>query len=127
MAYSRDEAVGIVHGFLRKTSLRHRVRRAFLFGSSVWGHPKEHSDIDLAVVLETSPVPSGTGFGESFEIFHEAQEYNSALEVVCFTLEEFESDSATLVRRIKKEGLEIPVGAEILSPARETPPCGSMT
>lgn len=112
MAYSRDDAVRIARGFLRKASLRHRIRRAFLFGSSVWGRPKEYSDIDLAVVLETSPVPSGTDFDESFEIFHEAQEHNSALEVACFTLEEFESGSVTLVRWIKKEGLEIPLAME---------------
>lgn len=107
MAYSRDDAIRIARRFLEQAAFRHRVRRAFLFGSSVWGLPAEHSDIDLAVVLDISAASEASEFGEAFEIFHEAQEYNSALEVVCFTLEEFESDGAALVRRIKKDGLEI--------------------
>ena len=112
MAYSKDDAVRIACGFLREAALRHRIQRAFLFGSCVWGHPAEHSDIDLAVVLDPSPVSESTGFGEDFEVFHEAQKYNSALEVICFALEEFESDSGALVRRIKKDGLEIPLTME---------------
>jgi predicted nucleotidyltransferase len=122
MAYSRDDAVRIASGFLREAALRHAIRRAFLFGSYAWGLPAEHSDIDLAVVLGPSSGSESAGFGESFEIFHEAQKYNSTLEVVSFTLEEFESDDAALVRRIKKEGLEVPVGREIPSPDRETLP-----
>lgn len=92
--------------------MRHRIQRAFLFGSLVWGHLSEHSDIDLALVLESSRVPPGPGCGDTFEIFHEAQEYNSALEVVCFTWEEFEDESVALARRIKKEGLEISLTME---------------
>ena len=107
MAYSRDDAVNIARDFLQHAVRRHKIRRAFLFGSSVWGQPAAYSDIDLALVLDASRTPDSLGFGEAFEIFHEAQEYNSALEVVCFTVEEFQDDSAGLIRRIKKEGLEI--------------------
>lgn len=122
MAYSKNNAVEIARGFLKEAVLRHRIRRAFLFGSFVWGRPTEHSDIDLAVVLETAPASDSAGFGEGFEIFHEAQKYNSALEVICFTFDEFESDDATLVRRIKKDGLEIPLtmeGAKLRTPDAE--------
>ncbi|MFQ5871997.1 MAG: nucleotidyltransferase domain-containing protein [Candidatus Geothermarchaeales archaeon] len=107
MPYSRDDAIRIARRFLGEATFRHRIRRAFLFGSCVWGRLAEHSDIDLAVVLDISTASEASEFGEAFEIFHEAQEYNSALEVVCFTLEDFESDGAALIRRIKKDGLEI--------------------
>jgi hypothetical protein len=46
-------------------------------------------------------------FDESFEIFHEAQEYNSILEVVCFDQGEFDRDGGTLVRKIKKDGIKL--------------------
>lgn len=112
MAYSRDDAVTIASGFLRDAARRHRIHRAFLFGSSVWGRPAAYSDVDLAVVLEPSPVSGHPGVGEAFEIFHAAQEYNSALEVICFTVEEFEDETAPLVRRIKKDGLEIRLSSQ---------------
>ena len=114
MVYSRTDAVGIAGSFLGRVSRRHRIRRAFLFGSTVWGSPRKYSDIDLAVVLEPSPAASGSSYGEAFEIFHAAQEFNSALEVVCFTPQEFDEDGGSLVRRIKKAGLELPIPAEPL-------------
>jgi hypothetical protein len=46
-------------------------------------------------------------FGEDFKIFHEAQKYNSRLEVVCFAQEEFDRDGGALVRLIKKEGIKL--------------------
>lgn len=107
MAYSRDDAVRVAREFLKRAAMRHRIHRAFLFGSCVWSRPAEHSDIDLAVILEASPVWEGSSVDEQFEIFHEAQEYNSLLEVICFTREEFENDGGALIRRIKKEGLEL--------------------
>lgn len=107
MAYSRDDVVRIAREFLQRAISRYRIRRAFLFGSYAWGRPTEYSDIDVAVILEPSPASQSSSFDEQFEIFHEAQEYNSALEVICFTPEEFEDDGRALMRRIKKEGLEL--------------------
>jgi hypothetical protein len=40
-------------------------------------------------------------------IFHEAQKYNSLLEVVCFVQEEFDRDGGALARLIKKEGIKL--------------------
>ncbi len=48
-----------------------------------------------------------TYYEETFEIFHEAQEFNSLLEILCFREEEFESDGGTIVAQIKKEGIRI--------------------
>jgi len=109
MAYSKDQAIAIALEFLRGAAGRHRIRCAFLFGSTVWGHPQAYSDIDLAIVLEEGADASQTPFGEAFAVFHEAQEFNSALEVVCLSEAEFADDSQSLVRRIRKEGLELPL------------------
>lgn len=46
-------------------------------------------------------------YDEYFKIFHEAQGYNSLLEVGCFNKEEFDWDGGTLVRQIKKEGIKL--------------------
>jgi len=107
MAYSRDDAIRVAREFVQRAASRYRIHRAFLFGSYAWGVPAEHSDIDLAVVLETSSGSRGAGVDEEFELFHEAQESSSLLEVICFSREEFESDGGTLIRRIKKDGLEL--------------------
>jgi len=40
-------------------------------------------------------------------IFHKAQEYNSLLEVVCFTQGEFDQDGEALAQLIKKEGIRL--------------------
>lgn len=109
MAYTKDQAVAIALEFLRGAAGRHRIRRAFLFGSTVWGRPQAYSDIDLAIVLEKSADASRMPFGEAFAVYHEAQEFNSALEVVCLSEAEFADTSQTLVRRIRTEGLELPL------------------
>ncbi len=110
VVYSRADAVRIASEFLVAAARNHRIRRAFLFGSTVWGRPTAYSDIDLALVLENSRESGAAGQGEDFELFHAAQEYSSALEVVCFTVQEFEEDGG-LIRRIKQAGLELPIAA----------------
>jgi hypothetical protein len=109
VVYSRADAVRIASEFLAVAVRNHRIRRAFLFGSTVWGRGTVYSDIDLALVLESSPEPGEPGQGEEFELFHAAQEHNSSLEVVCFTLQEFDEDGGGLIRRIKQAGLELPI------------------
>ena len=61
----------------------------------------------LAIALGTLASSEESPFDEDFEIFHEAQKYNSLLEVVCFVQDEFDQDGTTLVRKIKKEGLKL--------------------
>jgi hypothetical protein len=63
--------------------------------------------VDLAVILGGSPGLGESLFDESFMIFHEAQEFNSRLEVVCFPQEEFDQDGGALARQIKKEGIKL--------------------
>ena len=107
MALSKDEAIEIAHGFLNLIRPKHFVRQAFLFGSFAKDMDKDYSDVDLAVVLESLHATKDSPFGEEFEIFHEAQEYNSLLEVVCFAKDRFDQNNGTLIRRIKKEGIRL--------------------
>ena len=112
MGHTRAEAIRIASEFLADAAKRHRIRRAFLFGSLVWGQPAEYSDIDLALVLEPSAGEEKPPYTEAFEIFHAAQEFNSALEVVCFSAHDFDVNGGSLVRRIKEAGLELPVNSQ---------------
>lgn len=107
MALSKDEVIQLVTGFIQLLRQQHDVREVYLFGSFAKGVAKEYSDIDLAVVLGSSEKSTPPPFDESFTIFHEAQKYNSLLEVVCFDKEEFDRDGGTLARQIKKEGIKL--------------------
>lgn len=106
MAYMQDEAIEMTKSFLKQASKKHSIRYAYLFGSYARGTQKEYSDIDIAVIMgKTAQLKSY--YEETFEVFHEAQEYNSLLEILCFREDEFESDGGTIVALIKKEGIKI--------------------
>jgi len=104
---SKDEVIRIVNGFLQVVRHAHDVRQVYLFGSFAKGTAKEYSDVDLAIILGPTVPSEESPFDESFKIFHEAQQYNSLLEVVCFRQEEFDRDGGSLVRQIKKEGIRV--------------------
>jgi len=107
MALSKDEVMKLVNDFIQILRQRHDIHEVYLFGSYAKGIAKEYSDIDLAVVLGLLDKSSPPPYDEYFEIFHEAQKYNSLLEVVCFDKEEFDRNGGTLARQIKKEGVRL--------------------
>ena len=107
MALSKDELIKIVNGFLELLCQKHDVRQAYLFGSFAKDISKDYSDVDLAIVLGYQDVSEGPPFDEKFKIFHEAQKYNSLLEVICFSQEEFDQDGGSLVKKIKTEGIRL--------------------
>ena len=107
MALSKDEVIKIATGFLEILRREHDVRQAYLFGSFAKGTARDYSDVDLAVVLGVLDPSEDSLFDEKFRIFHEAQQYNSLLEVVCFLQEEFDRDGGALVKLIKKEGVRL--------------------
>jgi predicted nucleotidyltransferase len=107
MALSKDEAIEIVNGFLELLREKHDVRQVYLFGSFAKGTTKDYSDVDLAIVLGSLDKSEESPFDEYFRIFHEAQKYNSLLEVVCFVQEEFDQDGGALIKQIKKEGIRL--------------------
>jgi predicted nucleotidyltransferase len=101
MAMSKDEVIQMAKKFLDQVRGRYDVRDAYLFGSFATGTPADYSDVDLAIILGGSPGLGESLFDDSFMIFHEAQEFNSRLEVVCFPQEEFDQDGGALARQIK--------------------------
>lgn len=107
MAFSKDEVIMMAKEFLKLLRQNHDVRQAYLFGSFAKGTAKDYSDVDIAIVLGSLDISEESPFGEDFKIFHEAQKYDSRLEVVCFDQEEFDRDGGTLVRWIKKEGIRL--------------------
>jgi predicted nucleotidyltransferase len=107
MALSKDEIIVIVNGFVEMARRTHDVQRVYLFGSFAKGTAKGYSDVDVAIVLGSIDPSEESPFDERFRIFHEAQQYNSLLEVVCFHQEEFDRDGGSLVRQIKKEGIRL--------------------
>jgi hypothetical protein len=104
-ALSKDEVIQIAKEFLDRVRRKHDVRGAYLFGSFARGNPADYSDVDLAIVLGNPSRPEESPFDEPFMIFHEAQEFNSRSEVVCFPQQEFDEDGGTLVRQIKRAGI----------------------
>jgi predicted nucleotidyltransferase len=93
--------------FLERVRQKYDVRDAYLFGSFPRGTPAEYSDVDLVIVLGSSFRSEQSPFDDQFMLFHEAQEFNSRLEVVCFFKEEFDQDGGVLARRVKKEGIKL--------------------
>ena len=107
MALSKDEVIKRANPLLELLRRRHDIRAAYLFGSFATGTAKDFSDIDLAVVVKSLKRSEDSPYDEAFQIFHEAQEYNSLFEVVCFEQDEFDRDGGTLVKKIKKEGIKL--------------------
>jgi predicted nucleotidyltransferase len=105
MALSKNEVMSLVQRFLKDCAKKNDVKGAYLFGSFAKGTAGEYSDIDLAVVTGSLRRSGDALCDEEFEIFHEAQQYDSRLEVVSFTEDEFRRDFSTLCRMIKQEGI----------------------
>ncbi len=107
MALSKDEVIKSTKTLLTRLSRKHNIKQAYLFGSHAKGNPKEYSDIDVAVVLGNARRFNDSVFDEKFQIFHEAQEFNSFFEVVCFDRSEFSGKKSTLANYVKQEGVRI--------------------
>lgn len=109
MAYTKDKAIELSRSFLKQALKKHPIHSAYLFGSYARGIQSDYSDIDIAIIIRKIVQPQKYQ-EEAFEIFHEAQEYNSLLEVLCFREDEFKRDGGTIVAKIKKEGIRIKLG-----------------
>ncbi|MFH1147830.1 MAG: nucleotidyltransferase domain-containing protein [Pseudomonadota bacterium] len=107
MALSKDEVIALVEGFLTIYSKKHKIRQAYIFGSFAKGTAKDYSDIDVALILEELHVSENSPFDENFQIFHEAQQHDSRLEVLCFPQDEFDRNSESIIKRIKEEGIRV--------------------
>ena len=79
-----------------------------LFGSYARGKPKEHSDIDLAIISDWF---SNKTHIESMQYLSRiAANYNSLIEALPFTIEEYKNiDKRTFLANVLKTGRRYPV------------------
>lgn len=105
MVYTKDQINRIIDEFLQKIRSGHSLKQAYLFGSYVKGIAKDSSDINIALVFDR--LDQSGIFDEAFEVFHEAQEFNPAIEPICFSMEEFKDELAPIVHEIKHTGIEL--------------------
>ena len=105
MAYTRDQILSDLKTLVLELKERHDIRGAYLFGSYARNNPTQYSDVDVAIVIGT--YRDGGQMDERFEIFHEVQQRNSLVEVVCLTEEEFTRGEISLVWHIKEAGISI--------------------
>jgi predicted nucleotidyltransferase len=107
MALSKNEAIKMAKGFLDACSKKHDIKRAYVFGSFAKGKAKDYSDVDLALVLGSLRSADEAIYDEDFEIFHEAQQYNALLEVICFLEDAFDRNEGAIIKKIRKEGISL--------------------
>lgn len=108
MALSKDRLEEIITGFASRLSSKILVEEIILFGSYAHGNPKEHSDIDLAIISDW--FRDKTRIENMQYLSRIAASYNTLIEAVPFTAEEYrELDKRTFLASIVKNGRKIVV------------------
>jgi predicted nucleotidyltransferase len=72
-----------IRGVVRQIAERFRPERIILFGSYAHGHPNEHSDVDLLVLIK------GRRVHERSLLIREAIEADFAMDVICRSTHEY--------------------------------------
>lgn len=103
MAISRDRLDKIIRGFASRLASDIPVEDVILFGSYAHGNPKEHSDIDLAIISDWF---WGKSHIESMQyLSRAAASYNTLIEAIPFSAKEYrELDKRTFLANIVKTG-----------------------
>lgn len=103
MPLSRDRLDKIIKGFASRLARDIPIEDVILFGSYAHGNPKEHSDIDLAIISDWF---KGKSRIESMQYLSRvAANYNTLIEAVPFSAEEYrELDKRTFLASIVKTG-----------------------
>jgi predicted nucleotidyltransferase len=103
MAIREDQVDRIVQGFIARLEQEIPVHEVILFGSYAIGKPKEHSDIDLAIIsdwFEGKPAIENIKY-----LARLAARHNTLIEALPFTEKEYKRiDPRTLLSRIVQTG-----------------------
>ena len=103
MGLSKDRLDKIIRGFVAKLENEISVEEVILFGSYANGKPKEHSDIDLAVISDW--FRHKTHIENMQYLSRVSANYNSLIEALPFTAEEYRNlDKRTFLASIVKNG-----------------------
>jgi len=103
MAISKDRLDKIIRGFASRLASEIPVEGVILFGSYAGGKPKDHSDIDLAIISDWFRDKSRI---ESMQyLSRAAARYNTLIEAIPFSAKEYrELDQRTFLASIVKTG-----------------------
>lgn len=103
MAISKDRLDEIIRGFASRLARDIPIEGVILFGSYAHGNPKDHSDIDLAIVSDWF---RGKSRIESMQYLSRiAASYNTLIEAIPFSAKEYrELDKRTFLAGIVKTG-----------------------
>lgn len=108
MALSDDKLDEIIQGFVSILENEIPIYDVILFGSYAQGNAKEHSDIDLAIISDW--FSNKTRIECMQYLSHRAAHYNSLIEALPFTIEEYKNfDKRTFLANILKTGRRYPV------------------
>ena len=103
MAISRERLDKIIRGFVSRLASGIPVEDVILFGSYAHGNPKEHSDIDLAIISDWF---CGKPRIESMQyLSRAAASYDTLIKAIPFSAKEYkELDKRTFLASIVKTG-----------------------
>ncbi|MEW5815871.1 MAG: nucleotidyltransferase domain-containing protein [Spirochaetota bacterium] len=99
---SKTDIVDTVKTFIDSISGRYKIHAVFFFGSRVYGNPGEESDIDIAIILDEDVDDA-----KDFDIFRRAQDFDLDMELVVFSVVEFNRNAIDLVVEVKEKGEKI--------------------
>ncbi len=117
MALSKDRLDKIVKGFVSRLKSEIAVEEVILFGSYAHGSAREYSDIDLAIISDS--FQDKTRIENMQYLSRIAAEYNSLVEALPFTAEEYRKlDNRTFLASILKTGQGYPL--DNLTRSRQT-------
>ena len=103
MALSKNKLDQIIKGFISRLVREIPVEEVILFGSYAHGNPKEHSDIDLAIISDW--FRDKTRIEGMQYLSRIAARYNTLIEAIPFTTEEYRQlDRRTFLGTIVKRG-----------------------
>jgi uncharacterized protein len=108
MALSENKVIEIVTGFVSRLKQEIPVKGVYLFGSYADGDPKEHSDIDIAIISDWF---EGKSKIENMQYLSRlAASYNSLVEAIPFTeMEYLNPDNRTFLFQVIKTGRKLSV------------------
>lgn len=108
-----------VHEYISVVNVRFDLKRAFLFGSWAKGNPREHSDIDLAIILSDY----SDRFEVQLELMRLTRDIDTRIEPHPFKISEFIRIDP-FAYEILKSGIEInipqqPATADMVAETQE--------
>ena len=106
MAAELDEVRRHVRAFYKSASRSLPIKKILLYGSWTKGHPREDSDIDVAVVIDDADHTRRVELGA--QLFHYTIPIDTRIEPRCIFWDEYlHPEPASILAEILRTGIEI--------------------